>query len=392
MKTLRILTAVSQERRTDTKTYSELRKDVKNARQCDRHTDDERWLNSVIKLVNTKLNNSNLKSNNCLYTRNSKNNNTIIYANKLDNQNNEKNLNNWIAKTAKIKETIFVPDIIPEPEDNHNKTKEIYSNNDGSVQANAQIPDTNMHIFTVDFKNEYQTDMGANISATNNKSILHNFKEIPPRPVSGISSNETQCETKVHITGYGSLYLISSDGIKLHINVHYGEQINGTILSPTAITKQHISRFNGYILEADMDKQTGYLRLISRHRNYTLDFQLTSHNDLWFHTKVGTKMSNHNVTSPDTNKDNKGSVMNVLSDAAQYELWHQRCAHRGKRTLSILHKHTTGVPHLKGNEFWKCPSCLPGKLAIKIDHSKKNRQNTENKIIQDDITIHKSFP
>ena len=233
--------------------------------------------------------------------------------------------------------------------------------------------------------------MGANISATNNKSILHNFKLIPPRPVSGISSNDTHTEANVQITGIGSLYLISMDGVKLHIDVHYGENINGTILSPTAITKQHIKRFNGYILEADMDKSTGFLRLISRHRNYTMDFKLSSHNELWFHTEVGTKMSTQDTIS-DKTQENKGSVINVLSDAAQYELWHQRCTHRGKRTLSILHKHATGVPHLKGNEFWKCPSCLPGKLAIKIDHSKKDRQTTNNKIIQDDLIINKSFP
>ena len=183
------------------------------------------------------------------------------------------------------------------------------------MQQYAQIPEHNMHIFTVDFKNEYQTDMGANISATNNKSILHNFKLIPPRPVSGISSNDTHTEANVHITGIGSLYLISMDGVKLHIDVHYGENINGTILSPTAITKQHIKRFNGYILEADMDKSTGFLRLISRHRNYTMDFKLSSHNELWFHTEVGTKMSTQDTIS-DKTQENKGSVINILSDAA----------------------------------------------------------------------------
>ena len=277
IKTLRILTEGFYEQGTDSKTSSEL--------QHDRHIDDERWLNSVIKLVNnTNLNNRYLTSNNCLTNSKSKSNYKIVYANKIDKKNDEKNLIKWTAKTAHTNELVFVPDIIPEADNNHLISKEIYSNNDGSVQQYAQIPEHNMHIFTVDFKNEYQTDMGANISATNNKSILHNFKLIPPRPVSGISSNDTHTEANVHITGIGSLYLISMDGVKLHIDVHYGENINGTILSPTAITKQHIKRFNGYILEADMDKSTGFLRLISRHRNYTMDFKLSSHNELWFHT------------------------------------------------------------------------------------------------------------
>ena len=50
-----------------------------------------------------------------------------------------------------------------------------------------------------------------------------------------------------------------------------------------------------------------------------------------------------------------------MSQAASYELWHQRLCHPGNNVMQNIHKHTTGVPILKGNTFWKCPSCMQGK-------------------------------
>lgn len=50
-----------------------------------------------------------------------------------------------------------------------------------------------------------------------------------------------------------------------------------------------------------------------------------------------------------------------MSQAASYELWHQRLCHPGTNIMQNIHKHSKGVPILKGNTFWKCPSCLQGK-------------------------------
>ena len=299
-------------------------------------TEKQRWINSVIKTVNTNFNNGNLTSTNRLSNRTWKDKYKIIVAEHIDTKSTVKLRTNLTAKTAKItKKTLLT-----ENHDctHHDTSTEVYSNNDGLMQLNAQQPEQKMHIFTVDFKNEYQTDMGANVSATNNKTILTNFREIPARPVTGISSEEEGNNTQVSITGIGTLYMVSTDGCKLHMDVYYGKQINGTIISPTAITKQHIKKFNGYILEANIDDNTGTLKLVSRYKNSTMDFPIISHNDLWFHTSVNTITNNCPATDTQ-NKNRKGSVIHKLSDAAQYELWHQRCGHRGQRTLHILHNH-----------------------------------------------------
>ena len=354
-------------------------------------TEKQRWINSVIKTVTTNFNNGNLTSSNRLSNRTWKDKFKILAATHIDSNGTITQKTPLIAKTAK-KNEVFIPEIHQNQTDSiHDTSTEIYSNNDGIEQIKAKHPEHNMHIFTVDFKNEYQTDMGANISATNNKSILSNFRQIPARPVTGISSEEEENNTQVSITGIGTLSMVSTNGDKLHIDVHYGKMINGTVISPTAITKQHINKFNGYILEANLDDNTGSLKLIHRYDTSTLDFPIKSHNDLWFHTSINSKPAQYPTSDKTNNK--KGSVVQTLSDAAQYELWHQRCGHRGQRTLQILHNHAIGVPSLKGNAFWKCPSCLPNKLAIKIDHSKKNKQVTINPDTRnDDIVLKSTLP
>jgi hypothetical protein len=50
-----------------------------------------------------------------------------------------------------------------------------------------------------------------------------------------------------------------------------------------------------------------------------------------------------------------------MTQAAQYELYHQRFGHPGHRTMSILHKHVDDVPILQGNAFYKCASCIQAK-------------------------------
>ena len=59
-------------------------------------------------------------------------------------------------------------------------------------------------------------------------------------------------------------------------------------------------------------------------------------------------------------------MINRLSDAAKWELWHQRMVHVGTQTMEQTHKHTDGVPMLRGNAFYCCPSCMPGKLCTKL--------------------------
>jgi deoxyuridine 5'-triphosphate nucleotidohydrolase len=213
----------------------------------------------------------------------------------------------------------------------------------------------------MDFNENLQSDDGANINATNNKKLLTQFKEITPKNVNSINNNENTDTKRAQLTGYGYMHLKSKDGNKLKIKVYYGEQLSGTVISPTAMTKEHINTYSGFLLYANVDDKNGELKLTHRNGS-TLDFPLHSINDLWYH---GTK----------TNEQQTNATINHLSDAAAYELWHQRCGHRGHNTMTTLHKHATGVPRLKGNSLWKCPSCQSGKIS-KIKHQKEKQKQT----------------
>ena len=46
-----------------------------------------------------------------------------------------------------------------------------------------------------------------------------------------------------------------------------------------------------------------------------------------------------------------------------YKLYHQRLGHCGQCILSIIHKHIKGIPKLKGNAFYICPSCALAKIT-----------------------------
>eukprot|EP00979_Chaetoceros_neogracilis_P010918 scaffold2615_cov146-Chaetoceros_neogracile.AAC.1 len=68
--------------------------------------------------------------------------------------------------------------------------------------------------------------------------------------------------------------------------------------------------------------------------------------------------------SPSDDASDPSLHVNRLSDAAKFELWHQRLGHTGTRKLEEAHKCVTGVPKLRGNAFYKCPSCMSFSLML----------------------------
>ena len=52
----------------------------------------------------------------------------------------------------------------------------------------------NIHQTQIDIEDLLQSDNGANISATNQKHLLKNFKQISPRKITSINKKEEQDE------------------------------------------------------------------------------------------------------------------------------------------------------------------------------------------------------
>ena len=205
-----------------------------------------------------------------------------------------------------------------------------------------------------------QSDSGANRIVTDDISILDNVKYIDPFPMGGCNKNDPAA---IVCTATGHLTLHANDGTQIKVKAYFSEQVDGTIISPTTIVTQHKNKFVGWMQHSFTDSKSGTIQLIGRHGHDNITFSTYMSNDLWYHDK-GT------IGSKSTPKINR------MSNAAQYELWHQRLGHPGKTTMECMHHHSIGIPSLKGNTFYGCPTCMPEKLSIKRKFG-KNRTKTK---------------
>ena len=193
-----------------------------------------------------------------------------------------------------------------------------------------------------------QSDSGANCIVTDNLKQMIQVKTIEPLAMGGCNKND---DAAITCTAIGLLPIQSSSGEEILVHAYYSAEVDGTIISPTTIVTQQRERFSGWMQHSNCDNNTGYLILLARNGN-DIRMNLTCHNDLWYH-------------NTDTIGRPAGPKIRKLGNAARYELWHQRTAHAGQTVLDQLHKHVRGVPKLHGNAFYKCPSCMSGKLSTK---------------------------
>jgi dUTP pyrophosphatase len=213
-----------------------------------------------------------------------------------------------------------------------------------------------------------QSDSGANRVVTDQLNLLENVTFIKDYPMGGCNKEEVA----ITCTAKGKLKLYDKNNNMIRVDAYYSKDVDGTIVSPTTIIRQHSEKFSSYIQHSDCDTNTGYIKLIGRADNDNFELQLTCRNDLWYHAL------------PCTSPSDKATI-NKMSSAASYELWHQRTAHVGQRVLLDLHQHATGVPKLYGNAFYKCSSCMTGKLCTKRinKRTKTSKSSKEAEIIKE---------
>ena len=196
-----------------------------------------------------------------------------------------------------------------------------------------------------------QNDSGTNRIVTDDINLLQNITVIDPLPMGGCNKTD---DAAITCTAIGDIHIYPTDGVPLTFKAYYSKDVDGTIISPTAMVRQHATKYHGWIKYADCDSNKGTLKLLGRNEHPTKIFNIYSTNDLWYHS-LHTLMPDEEDTAK----------LRPLSVAAKYELWHQRTAHAGSNVLDQLHKHAQGVPQLRGNAFYRCPSCLSGKLCTK---------------------------
>ena len=193
-----------------------------------------------------------------------------------------------------------------------------------------------------------QSDSGANRIVTDNMKLLENITFIKDYPMGGCNKEDIA----IVCTAKGLLKLTDTHGNTIRVECYFSKDVDGTIVSPTAIVRQHSEKFSSFIQYSNCDDNDGNIKLIGRQGYNNFILQLKCINDLWYHT------------TPSSTTESKATV-NRLSTAATFELWHQRLAHAGQSTMQMMDKHAIGIPRLKGNAFFRCPSCMTGKLCTK---------------------------
>ena len=149
--------------------------------------------------------------------------------------------------------------------------------------------------------------------------------------------------------------------------MYYCPDVDNTIVLPTEIVRQNISQFIGYQKYLRMDKSVGHIWLIAQESYQDIHIPIYAVNNLCYHHH------SHMVVDLTKWEDESGiPKVNCLSDAAKWELWHQRLVHPGTRVMEQQHQCSDGVPQLHGNAFWCCPSCMSGKLTTKLCGKHKN--------------------
>ena len=191
-----------------------------------------------------------------------------------------------------------------------------------------------------------QNDIGANISVTNDASIMHLYQDIDPYHVNGVQK-ETSAIT---CSGKGYIVWQSDDGDSLLVPIYYSKEADGTIISPNSIQQFYKNVYCGFHLFCDCDNKTGHLKFYNRDGINHSTFNSYSNNNLWYHDMTNLDMNNHTPK------------INWLNAGARHELWHQRLLHPGERCMSTIHNYVDGIDQpLKGNCFYRCASCMQGK-------------------------------
>jgi deoxyuridine 5'-triphosphate nucleotidohydrolase len=211
---------------------------------------------------------------------------------------------------------------------------------------------------TIAIANDEQSDTGANANITPHLHLLHDV-----RWFESVTIGNAQKESTLQVSAIGTFHLHTSDGIK-NLHMYYSPNASNTIVSPTAICRQY-PELMGFHQWSNVKTHEGQLKFVNHDNDSVFDITMTETNGLWYHS--ARPISSHEHLTA------QSICVNALSDAAKFELWHQRLGHCGSWAMENAHKHVIGVPKLRGNSFYKCASCMNGKLCTKRSNVKRNR-------------------
>ena len=223
----------------------------------------------------------------------------------------------------------------------------IHHDGDGTVQT-LQMDEVPIQLLL-------HHDTGANRSVTNDLSILNNVQSIPPYNIKGVNATEgfIQCTMK------GILNIQCSDGSTIPVPTYHSEHVEGTIISPTELCMHNFINYPNFKQDCDVSSGTGTLSFYHPHVSRQANIDLVMKNGLWFSLQRKRKRIEH--------IDNQQGYVKTLTPEAEYEMWHQRLAHPGKKVMQYVSQCVDGIPelHKKRHQLYHCLCCDKAKIRKK---------------------------
>ena len=169
-----------------------------------------------------------------------------------------------------------------------------------------------------------QCDIGANICATANLSLLHHYTPLD-KPFDLLGADASA--SGMLCPGFGFFSLFFTNGTTAEIMMYYCPQISETLISPQHICSQSYNNFSGFEIHCrNMD--TAFVRFFRSSADHFSDAPLTRTNNLFYFKQL--------TITPHANR---------LTPLLSTELWHQRLGHPGMHQLRHLQQCATGLPH-----------------------------------------------
>ena len=227
-----------------------------------------------------------------------------------------------------------------------------------------------------------QGDTGANVSATNDLSLLWDYKTLPdPIPITTYSDSTLSPESHFQAIGIGTLKIISNENTVLPWLMLYTPNATGTILSPDHFIMNDTT-LHSFAQTGDKSGKGG-LTFHDDQDNIITSLNMTRTTDgLWFTTNQ-TLLPPEPIPSTSPN-DTPSTVIpatvcsvttsrtlpttEATSSPKQHlwHLWHQRLGHISPTTMHETSKVVEGIPPLPRQiPLFHCPFCDHSKLTKK---------------------------
>ena len=193
-------------------------------------------------------------------------------------------------------------------------------------------------------------DSGANCSLTDRRELLLYYEDIiGGHPIGGASKGDGS----IRATGKGYFPLFTKENYFIPVPMFYYQDSDGTIVSMTATCWLNSDWFHRWTQEVDIFNGASTIRF---HGNRVATFECKLQNDLVYYD----------------NTSYSSSIIRQLTIPQKFEIWHQRLGHPGKRVMNNIHLAVNGIPRLHGNAFYKCVSCMLGKMTKTITNIHSN--------------------